>query len=229
MFMVYGTSGQLFKGSMEQLRQISGVGALARSRRILPVGRDGHDVTEESAAAYAGLAQHKPVEPDAPRIDPLAAYAPSQQGPQQQRRPLTSVADLMSHLAITLPDSATVLQAWHLLTEKEIGQAPVVDANGQLVGLLTRADLLKPERLPSPESHALVWHALLLQNVQDIMWTPVPSVSPESDIRRVAQVLLDSGLPGLPVVDEHGRVTGFISRSDILRAVVTDPPLDLWG
>jgi CBS domain-containing protein len=42
-------------------------------------------------------------------------------------------------------------------------------------------------------------------------------------------VLLESGLPGLPVVDEQGRVIGFISRSDILRAVVTEPPLDLWG
>lgn len=229
MFMVYGTSGQLFKGSMEQLRQITGVGALARSRRILSVGRDGRDVTEESAAPYAGLAQHKAVGEDSPPISPLVAYAQTQQGPQQQRRPISSVADVMTHQAITLPDSATVLQAWQLLTEKEIGQAPVVDAQGQLVGLLTRADLLKPERLPSPESHALVWHALLLQNVSEIMWTPVPSVSPESDIRRVAQVLLESGLPGLPVVDEQGRVIGFISRSDILRAVVTEPPLDLWG
>lgn len=228
MFMVYGTSGQLFKGSMEQLRQISGVGALARARRILPVARDGHDVTEESAATYAGLAQNKAGEQDASRSDRLAAYAQTQQG-VQQRRPLSHVADVMNRHAITLPDSATVLQAWQVLTEKEIGQAPVVDAHGQLVGLLTRADLLKPERLPSLESHALVWQALLLQNVTDIMWTPVPSVSPESDIRRVAQVLLDSGLPGLPVVDERGQVSGFISRSDILRAVVTDPPLDLWG
>ena len=48
------------------------------------------------------------------------------------------------------------------------------------------------------------------------------------NIRRVARVLLDTGLPGLPVVDEQGMVTGFVSRSDILRAVVADPPLDLW-
>jgi len=68
-----------------------------------------------------------------------------------------------------------------------------------------------------------------MQNVKEIMVTPVPSVAPDSDIRRVAQVLLDTGLPGLPVVDEAGGVAGFISRSDILRAVVTDPPLDLWG
>lgn len=105
----------------------------------------------------------------------------------------------------------------------------MVDAAGHLVGLLTRADLLKPERLPSPASHALAWSALILQNVTTIMWTPVPSVAPDSDIRRVASVLLDTGLPGLPVVDEAGLVIGFISRSDILRAVVTDPPLDLWG
>jgi CBS-domain-containing membrane protein len=228
MFMVYGTSGQLFKGSMEQLRQIGGVGALARARRILPVARDGRDVTEESPAAYVALAQHKAVAQDSPRMAPLVAYAQTQQG-AQQRHPLSRVTDVMSRQPITLPDSANVLQAWQLLTEKEIGQAPVVDANGQLVGLLTRADLLKPERLPSPESHALAWRAMLLQNVKDIMWSPVPGVAPESDIRRVARVLLDTGLPGLPVVDEQGHVTGFVSRLDILRAVVTEPPLDLWG
>jgi CBS-domain-containing membrane protein len=41
-------------------------------------------------------------------------------------------------------------------------------------------------------------------------------------------VLLDTGLPGLPVVDDAGQVIGFVSRSDVLRAVVADPPLDLW-
>ena len=65
--------------------------------------------------------------------------------------------------------------------------------------------------------------------VVDIMATPVPSVSPDADIRRVARVLLDTGLPGLAVANEEGNVIGFVSRSDILRAVVTDPPLDLWG
>jgi CBS domain-containing protein len=74
-----------------------------------------------------------------------------------------------------------------------------------------------------------VWRAWLSQNVAQLMSTPVPSVAPDTDIRRVARVLLDTGLPGLPVIDEQGFVTGFVSRSDILRAVVTDPPLDLWG
>jgi len=60
------------------------------------------------------------------------------------------------------------------------------------------------------------------------MWSPIPSASADTDIRRVARVLLDTGLPGLPVVDDAGQVRGFVSRTDILRAVVADPPLDLW-
>ena len=134
----------------------------------------------------------------------------------------------MSSPVTTVDDKANVEKAWQVLSKNHLGQAPVVTASGVLMGLISRADLMAPERMPGHDSHALVWRALLMQPVVDVMWTPVPSVSPDTDIRRVARVLLDTGLPGLPVVDEEGKVTGFVSRSDILRAVVADPPLDLW-
>jgi CBS domain-containing protein len=228
MFFVYGTSGQLFRGSMEQLRQIRGVGSLARTRRVEALGRDGREASEDAAASSAILRESAARGFESSRPAHLSAYRQTQQN-SAQRRPLTFVADVMSHQPITLPDSATVLQAWQLLSDRGVGQAPVLNAAGYLVGLLTRADLLQPQQLSNPARHALAWQALLARSVIDIMATPVPSVAPESDIRRVAQVLLDTGLPGLPVVDEQGRVSGFISRSDILRAVVTEPPLDLWG
>jgi CBS-domain-containing membrane protein len=136
---------------------------------------------------------------------------------------------LMSRQVISIPDSATVLDGWHLLARHGVGQAPVVNEAGRLVGLLCRSDLLKPDRLPALDSQPVVWRALMTQNVGEMMVSPVPSVSPDADIRRVASVLLDTGLPGLAVVDEQGVVAGFVSRSDILRAVVTEPPLDLWG
>jgi CBS domain-containing protein len=232
MFSVYGTAGRLFRGSLEQLRQVGGVGALKRTHGVWTVGRDGRDIPAEAQGAFTESLSQAPgagtSRDDSPRSKPLAAYAETLDA-RLPRHPLSTVRDLMSSSIITLPDSASVLQAWQLLSDKNVGQAPVVDATGRLVGLLTRADLLKPERLPTPDSHALVWRALMQQNVTKIMWTPVPGVAADSDIRRVARVLLDTGLPGLPVVDEQGVVTGFISRSDILRAVVNDPPLDLWG
>jgi CBS domain-containing protein len=231
MFSVYGTSGRLFRGTLEQLRQVGGVGALKRAHGVWTVGRDGRDILAESQGAFTEAMSHSPtpaVNPDENHRSAVAAYTDAMTV-RPPRHPLRTVRDLMSTPIITLRDTDTVLQAWQLLNDKNVGQAPVVDADGHLVGLLTRADLLKPERLPTPDSHALVWRALMQQNVTKIMWTPVPGVAVDSDIRRVARVLLDTGLPGLPVVDEQGVVTGFVARSDILRAVVTDPPLDLWG
>lgn len=227
MFYIYGVSGQSFRGSMEQLRQIGGVSALGRSIAVQAVGRDGRDAQSASPDALAGPASAVPS--DEAHRSALAAYAQTQKVVVLPRRPLTLVNSLMSHVVITIPETSTVLEAWEILAKNGVGQAPVVNEALTLVGLLSRADLLRPDRLPTPDSSALVWRALLAQSVADIMSTPVPSVAPDTDIRRVAGVLLDTGLPGLPVVDEQGLVTGFVSRSDILRAVVTDPPLDLWG
>ena len=61
------------------------------------------------------------------------------------------------------------------------------------------------------------------------MATPIPSVSPTADLRRAASALLESDLPGLPVVDDGGQVIGFVSRSDVLRAALKDAGLDVWG
>jgi CBS-domain-containing membrane protein len=227
MFFVYGIGGRVSIGSTEQLRQISGVNAIARARAIQAIGRDGRD--PESGPADTAFSVDTPAVPlDQSHRAALAAYADTQKVehiPQRLRR----VDELMSREVTTVPDTSTVLEAWHTLADKGLGQAPVVNEKGTLVGLLSRAHLMQTERLPDPDSHTLVWQALLAQNVKGVMSTPVPSVAPDTDIRRVASVLLDTGLPGLPVVDEDGHVHGFISRSDILRAVVTAPPLDLWG
>jgi CBS domain-containing protein len=49
-----------------------------------------------------------------------------------------------------------------------------------------------------------------------------------TDIRRIASVMLTHGVAGVPIVNQSSQLVGFISRSDILQAVVTDPPLSLW-
>jgi CBS domain-containing protein len=223
MFSVYGKAGRMFRGSMEELRQVGPISRASRSHVVAPVGLDPQD---QNPARLSELVA--PVPRDVAHRTALAAYEQTRK-PGLPRHPLTRVDAVMSHPVVTISDTFSVEQAWQVLAENRLGQAPVVAQGGVLVGLITRADLMHPERMPGPESHALVWRALLMQSVVDVMWTPVPSVSSDTDIRRVARVLLDSDLPGLPVVDEEGRVTGFVSRSDILRAVVADPPLDLWS
>jgi CBS domain-containing protein len=221
MFSVYGRAGRMFRGSMEDLRKVGAASALMRSRRIAPVGQDTHDMTHP----VAGAPHAEPL--DIAHRSAMAAYAQTTRV-EVNRHPLTRVDHIMTRGVITLPDTANVGDAWAVLAERGVGQAPVLGADGVLVGMLTRADLSRPDHMPGPDTHPLVWRATLAQSVVDVMWTPVPSVAEDTDIRRLARVLLDTGLPGLPVADDAGRVSGFVSRSDILRAVVADPPLDLW-
>ena len=223
MFSLYGVDGRVFRGSLEQLRQISPVSRVSRTQAIEPIGIDGFD--ESVRRATTGL-PHPPV--DVAHRVALESYTQTQK-PDTQRQPLTRVESLMTTQVIALPHIATVLQAWQLLAQHGVGQAPVVSLNGALVGLVSRADLMKLDALPLPDRDPAAWRALMTQSVTTVMWSPVPSVSPQTDIRRVANVLLDTGLPGLPVVDDDGAMVGFISRSDILRAITKDPPLDLWG
>ena len=221
MFSVYGVMGRLFNGSLDQMHQVGGINTLTRTRAVARIGQDpsasdtGDDLRR---ATFSDTVPHKPI----------MAYAQVQEG-DSQRRPLTRVLDVMSHKVLTVDLSATVLEGWQFLSEHGIGQAPVVDDKGMLVGMLLRADLLRTEHLPTPNAHALAWVAWLAQSVADTMCTPVPSVQSDTDLRHVARVLLDTGLPGLPVVEANGAIAGFVSRSDLLRAIVNDPPLDLWS
>ncbi len=217
MFSVYGRAGRIFRGSMEELRKVAAVSTLARTRRMLSMGQDTHDVAHPVVeAVYTGPQ-------DIAHRSAMVAYALTARE-QAHRHPLTRVKHIMTRPVITLPNTANAGDAWALLTERGVGQAPVVNADNVLEGLLTR-----PDRLPNSQMHVLEWRAILVQSVLDVMWTPVPGVSLDTDIRHLARVLLDTDLPGLPVVDDFGQVIGFVSRTDILRAVVADPPLDLWG
>lgn len=227
MFTVYGLSGRIFSGPLEGLRELGPVQAVARLRAVervgLPAGPE-PGVVLAGAAPEDSLASLGTVEPR--QRDALAAYAQAQQASTPARQPLDRVGQLMSDRRVTVPLSATLAQGQAVLTQAGVGQAPVVDARGRLVGLLLRADLLPlPEHLADAQS----WRDWLARPVAELMWTPVPSATADTPIRAVAQVLLDLGLPGLPVLDDAGELVGFLSRSDILRALTHEPPLDLWG
>jgi CBS domain-containing protein len=223
MFSIYGQSGRIFRGAMEDLWRIDSLRAVMRTRRLQP-----H--VDAASVTTANVSGPEPVAPPRSLIAgaALSAYAQAS-GQGEERHPLSRVADVMSRKVSTITPDMTVLQAWQQLGEEGVGQAPVLAATGELVGLLTRAELLNLERLPQPDASPLVWRALLMEPVSAVMLSPVPAVSEDTDLRRVARVLLDTHLPGLPVVAEDGQLTGFISRSDILQAVVHDPPLDLWS
>lgn len=220
MFQIYGTSGQMFQGPFEDLRKVSPSLRTARVRRV--ADRDEVEaVHARSQGGHPGGFHSVPEQA-------VHAYASTQQ-PAPTRHPLSRVDDVMTRDPVLLYDTLTVWQAMQRLAQEGLSQAPVVNASQRLVGLISTADFMQPDRLPDPGLNALVWRARMAQSVTEWMVSPVPSVAPDTDIRRLALALQETGLSGLPVVVADGVVIGFVSRSDILRAVTHDPPLDLWA
>jgi|GEM_PF-111342 len=231
MFSVYGIQGRLYNGPLEQVRDLAEVKAVARLRAVAPIGREEAESAavllsrrEGEAGGHAGLLGES-----GPR-QALAAYAQAQQGAgTATRHVIARVGELMSRKLVTVPVTATLRQAWGVLAQAGIGQAPVVGEQGQLVGLVGRSALMREEMMPADLPSALAWSARLAQPVSELMWSPVPAAQPDSPLREAAQLMLDLQLPGLPVLSDEGRLLGFLSRTDLLRAMTREAPLDLWS
>jgi len=214
MFSVYGVTGQSFRGSLERLIAVPGLSAARNSRGIDQEGeelgpelrvfrRDNHEEGEyhQAAQAYRQML----------RVS-------------TEREPILHTYQLMSRDVLTLRPDATVEEAWRQLAARGIGQAPVLDKTLRLVGLVSVQDLLTVINVEDGKVRDI-----LSRSVADVMTSPVVSADPVTDIRRAARVLLDYRLSGLPVVNEQEELVGILTRSDILRALVNDPPLSLWA
>ena len=212
MFGVRGVTGEVFRGPLDQLLRAHRVLAPEPSRTVEQDG--GETVLPTFVAPH-----------DEPRYQAAAAaYAAAEQSPPD-RGPVYYAYQVMSRNVLSLPPDTGVVAAWRALARRGVGQAPVLLPDGGVVGLVSRANLLQV--LNEEDGHV---RDALERTVAQVMITPVVVVQPVADVRLIARVMLEYHLPALPVVDEaSGVLEGIVSRSDLLRCVVTEPPLTLWA
>ena len=203
MFYVFGINGPMYQGSSaERLSQIAAVRGVTR-----PAGLRANASGIESREAQARQPELY-TDTSAPRPrSAVSAYIGTQQGPKPQRQPLEYVADVMTRGALSVSPRMTVEEAWAVLAQHRVGQVPVLADSGRVVGLLLRADVAPPSLAQGPSAQ------MALRQVHEVMVTPVPAVDEHTSLRRLAHVLMDTGLPGLPVTDAEGVLLGFVSRT----------------
>ena len=119
------------------------------------------------------------------------------------------VRNRMSRPAVTIRQDADFQKALALMQEKKLRRLPVVDDDGQLVGIIVERDLLV----------AAMRYLQSRVEVSDVMTRNVVSVGPDTDLNEVARMMLERKIGGLPVV-EHGRLVGIITESDIFKRFV---------
>ena len=122
-----------------------------------------------------------------------------------------TVREFMSTDIVTLKPDMDVLAAVHVLLRHKISGAPVVDANGDLVGMLTERDCMKV-------ALDAAFHQQSGGTVEEFMITNVEVVNAEELIITTARRFYDGKYLRYPVVDGTGLV-GVISRSDVMRVI----------
>lgn len=121
------------------------------------------------------------------------------------------VRDYMAGRLVTFKPDTDVLDAIQELLRHRIAGAPVVNDEGELVGMLSELDCLK---VALNAGYYGDWGG----PVGDLMTSVVESVDAETSIIDVAQKFVDSGFRRFPVLLDN-RLVGQISRRDVLRAL----------
>jgi CBS domain-containing protein len=105
-----------------------------------------------------------------------------------------------------------------IITEKKISGGPVLDANNQLVGIISEKDCLRI--IVDHAYHNIPYGS---PKVADYMTTKVKTLSADADIVGAATEFINSYVRRLPIVKD-GVLLGQVSRRDILRAAKNISP-----
>lgn len=121
---------------------------------------------------------------------------------------MQTARDIMTSDVVTIGPEATVQEAIDLLIREEISGLPVVDTDGELIGIVTEFALL-----------AIAYdEGVRREKVFKHMTRELITVGPDDPIRTVADLCLCHRVRRLPVVSA-GRLIGLIARRDVLEGV----------
>ena len=139
------------------------------------------------------------------------------------------VRDVMTTEVVTIEPWTPFTEIVTRLAEHRISAAPVLDPEGNVLGVVTEADLLLKQEHPDFEFNLpLAWskHRRLEREkaaavvAGELMTTPAIVVSPTATVTEAARRMHTVGVKRLPVVDDAGRLVGIVSRADLLRVFI---------
>lgn len=146
----------------------------------------------------------------------------------------TTAAEMMTPNPLSVREDASIHEAEAFLIDKAVSGAPVIDAAGRPVGVVSQFDLLVHDREkvdyltgeePGESPAALKKHwrgGFQVERVdrtcvRDVMTPVVFTAAPDWPAGRVIEQMLARKIHRLFVVDENGVLVGVISPMDVLR------------
>ncbi len=138
-----------------------------------------------------------------------------------------TAADLMSTPVLTIPQETSLREAARLLTRDRISGAPVVDAEGRCVGVLSSSDFVTwaeadgggtAIRFIAPWGEMIDIEESADSEIRRYMTAQPVTVAPAAPVGELARMMVDAHIHRVLVV-ENDRARGIVTSTDILAAV----------
>ena len=140
-------------------------------------------------------------------------------------------SEVMTRDVITAARGLPIAEAIRLMLDNHVSGLPVLEDNGKLAGILTEGDLLHRSETGT-ERHRPRWLEMLIgpgrlageyvrthgRKVEELMTTHVTSVTGDTSLEEVVELMERRRIKRVPVLDGD-RLVGIISRADLLRAL----------
>ena len=150
---------------------------------------------------------------------------------------MLKVKDIMTREVKTVSPETEIAQAAKLLLSERINGVPVVNKTGEVVGILCQSDLIAQQKsIPIPSLFTLLDGYIpltLLSRLDkevekiaatkvDHAMTPDPTtVNSDTDIDKVAALMVEKNYHTLPVVDD-GKLVGIVGKEDVLKTLLIE-------
>ena len=129
------------------------------------------------------------------------------------------IEEIMTASPVTVRETTTVGQAWDVLRTLDIRHLPVVNADGELVGIVSDRDFATPPAPPLMAELLGTGAGSLEAPVGAIMTAAPILVEPDDEIDDAIDLMVENKVGAIPVVDPDGAVVGIVSYLDIIRAM----------
>ena len=129
--------------------------------------------------------------------------------------------DIMTTPVIQVTPAASLKELAGLLVDNDISAVPVVDDMGDLVGIVTEADVVPLQADPDPRRHLIPMarrEGPIPETAGQVMTREVITVTPDADVTDIVRLMLERRIKRVPVV-EGSRVVGMLSRRDVLKVL----------
>lgn len=148
---------------------------------------------------------------------------------------MLTAKDIMTKEVVTVTTGTSIRDLAEIMTLHRIGNVPVVNDAGELIGIVTESDLIEQDKsfhiptvislfdwviyLESEKKFEKELQRMTGQTVGEIYTKEVMTVTPTTTISEIADLMCDKKIHSLPVV-EKGKLIGIVSRIDLIRSMV---------